>query len=495
MHPEAAAAGSALHCGDNLDILRRAIPDASVDLVYLDPPFQSGRSYAVSPTLRGRARGARDIAAFDDTWRWGPEAEAAYHNLLASAEPPVADAVRALRLLAGESDVMAYLCMMAPRLVELRRVLRRSGSLYLHCDPSASHYLKVLLDAIFGPACFRNEVVWRYRRWPAASRQFQRMHDVLLVYSRSPGGEHKFRTLYGYERLAESTLKTFGTRKQRADFSEGHRKPGVEAAESPGPPLSDVWEVGVLAPISHERLGYPTQKPEALLERVLLASSDEGDLVLDPFCGSGTTLAVAQRLGRRWVGIDQSHLALGLAKHRLAAAFGPALRYGVGGEPASVDEARRLGERDSRQLAYWMLGRVGARPVERDLAADQDVDGRLVLACASRAASARGKAPQRQALLAVAPGAPTAARVRSLRAALEREQAAWGAVLALDPPGPEAAREALAGRIRILTVAELLAGASLDAVTVAVTDAPAVAEAGPGLASIRPRSRAVRRAG
>ena len=133
--------------------------------------------------------------------------------------------------------------MMAPRLVELRRVLKPSGSLYLHCDPTASHYLKVLLDGIFGPACFRNEVIWRYRRWPAKARRFQRMHDVLLFYTASREQAHTFNTLYGYEKLAESTLKTFGTRKQRADFSSGHRKPGVEDAETQGPPLSDFWDL------------------------------------------------------------------------------------------------------------------------------------------------------------------------------------------------------------------------------------------------------------
>jgi len=457
----------ALHCGDNLDVLRRLIPDASVDLVYLDPPFQSGRSYGVSFALAERPRGARVVHAFDDTWRWGPEAEATYAEILA-AGGPAADAVRALRQLVGASDVLAYLCMMAPRLVELRRALKPTGSLYLHCDPTASHYLKILLDVIFGPACFRNEVIWRYRRWPAASRQFQRMHDVLLVYARSAAGDHKFHTLYGYERLAESTLRTFGTRKQRADFSSGHRKPGVEAEETPGPPLSDVWEIGVIAAIGRERLGYPTQKPEALLERVLRASSDEGDVVLDPFCGAGTTLAVAERLGRRWIGIDTSHLALGLIKHRLAAAFGPDLAYARSGEPTTVAEARALAARDPRQLVYWLLGCVGARPVDRKLSPAEGIDGRILL----DDSAPRGAHP-RQLWLAVDPGATAVSRIRALRAALDRAPGDLGALLALDPPGEEAAREAEAAgavpspdgsrpRIQILTVAELLAGARLD---------------------------------
>jgi site-specific DNA-methyltransferase (adenine-specific) len=231
---------------------------------------------------------------------------------------------------------MAYLAMMAPRLVELRRTLRPSGSLYLHCDPAASHYLKVLLDGVFGPGCFRNEIIWRYRRWPAKARRFQRMHDVLLFYTASDAGTHTFNTLYGYEALATSTLKTFGTKRQRADFSSGHRKPGVEEAETSGPPLSDyweepsphptelplsdAWEVGVIAAIGKERTGYPTQKPEALLERIVRASSREGDLVIDPFCGCGTTLSVADRFRRRWIGVDISPIAIDLAAKRLSRA-------------------------------------------------------------------------------------------------------------------------------------------------------------------------------
>ena len=272
---------------------------------------------------------------FTDTWRWSPEAENAYRRVV-EGQSHVAVTLSALRAILGETDVMAYLAMMAPRLVEFRRTLRPSGSLYLHCDPAASHYLKVLLDGVFGPGCFRNEIIWRYRRWPAKARRFQRMHDVLLFYTASNAGIHTFNTLYGYETLAASTLKTFGTKRQRADFSSGHRKPGVDEAETSGPPLSDywqdpsppleepplsdAWEIGVIAAIGKERTGYPTQKPEALLERIVRASSRDGDLVLDPFCGCGTTLAVADRFGRRWIGVDVSPIAIDLAAKRLGRA-------------------------------------------------------------------------------------------------------------------------------------------------------------------------------
>ncbi len=317
-----------LYWGDNLDVLRRHVADASVDLVYLDPPFQSGRDYHAvfgphnagphkagpRKARAGEQRPARArVEAFRDTWRWGDDAELLYAEVTGTPSR-VGATLRALRAVLGESDVMAYLCMMAPRLVELRRALKASGSLYLHCDPTASHYLKVLLDGVFGAECFRNEIIWRYRRWPTKARRFQRMHDVLLFYTASADNSHTFHTLYGYERLAESTLKTFGTKKQRADFSSGRRKPSVEAGETPGPPLSDTWELGVIAAIGRERTGYPTQKPEALLERVIRASSREGDVVLDPFCGSGTTIAVADRLGRSWIGIDIAPVALDVVR-------------------------------------------------------------------------------------------------------------------------------------------------------------------------------------
>jgi site-specific DNA-methyltransferase (adenine-specific) len=330
-----------LYLGDNLDVLRRHVADASVALVYLDPPFQSGKDYSVvfrERDTRGQERRRAD--AFTDTWTWGDEAQASYEAVIARGDR-VARTLEALRQIAGDSDVMAYLAMMAPRLVELHRVLGATGSLYLHCDPTASHYLKVLLDGVFGPACFRNEVIWRYRRWPAKARRFQRMHDVLLFYSKSDRNEQTFHTLTGYEKLAASTLATFGTKKQRADFSSGHRKPSVEASETSGPPLSDywdlealevegaplsdAWEIGVIAPIGKERTGYPTQKPEALLERVIRASTNEGDLVLDPFAGSGTTLAVAHRLGREFIGIDRNEHAIRTARDRLGKAAGAAL--------------------------------------------------------------------------------------------------------------------------------------------------------------------------
>ncbi len=345
-----------LYCGDNLEILRKYVPPESVDLVYLDPPFNSQRTYNIV------YRDSRaEAAAFKDHWSW-QEIAPLHAEMLGCPETPrrLASILRGLyaSLVEDDSDLLAYITMMAARLVQIRNVLKPTGSVYLHCDPTASHYLKLVMDAIYGGACFRNEVVWRYRRWPARSRQFQRMHDVLLFYTARPAGEHTFNALYGYERLAESTLKTFGTKKQRADFSSGHRKPGTVDEDTKGPPLSDVWEIGVIAPISKERLGYPTQKPLELLNRVIRASSNPGDLVLDPFCGCGTTIEASERLGRRWIGIDIASAAIEIIEKRFSRAQlgAPRIKW----HPVDAEAAKALAKRGPRQFEDWVLHKASA---------------------------------------------------------------------------------------------------------------------------------------
>jgi site-specific DNA-methyltransferase (adenine-specific) len=430
-----------LYYGDNLDILRKNLAHASVDLVYLDPPFQSGKDYnLIFESHRGERGNERaQTAVFKDTWKWGPEAEELYVEVESSGGK-LATALKGLRSMLHESDLMAYLCMMAPRLVELRRVLKPTGSLYLHCDPTASHYLKVLLDSIFGPACFRNEVIWRYRRWPARARRFQRMHDVLLFYTASAANTHAFNVLYGYETLAESTLKTFGTKKQKADFASGHRKPSVEEVDSAGPPLtdfwdpealgakgvplSDAWEVGIIAPISKERTGYETQKPERLLERVILSSSNEGDVVLDPFCGCGTTIKVAERFKRKWIGIDVTHLAINLIRNELSGA-----QFEVKGEPVDIDGAKQLMADDPYQFQWWMLGRVGARPVDqkKKKGADSGIDGELFFKDSPTGSPKR-------VVISVKGGNLQAAHVRELVGVVNRENAAIGVLLTMHKP-------------------------------------------------------------
>lgn len=287
-------AGATLIEGDNLDALELLCAGAQrFELIYLDPPFFTQRQHRRTKRKR-RAQG--DIArtesdAFDDRW-------------------PSLD---------------VYLATLQARLARLRSLLTDDGSVVIHVDPNTSHYIKVMCDELFGDGCFASEIVWRYRRWPAKTKNFQRVHDVLLRYVKDPKATPRFHQLY--EPLAPSTLATWGKSKQRADVdAKGRRRRSTKTAEdSPGTPMGDVWEIGVIAPVARERTGYPTQKPEALLRRIVQGLSLEGDAVLDPYVGSGTTLAVAAALGRRAVGLDQSPEAIAVATSRLEAQ-GVALR-------------------------------------------------------------------------------------------------------------------------------------------------------------------------
>lgn len=270
--------------GDNLDVLAALDGDTAAHLIYLDPPFFTQRTHhRVRRTRRRKGAIERtEHEAFDDRWE----------------------------------SLDAYLVALRARLELLWRLLAPEGSIVVHVDPTTSHYVKVLCDDLFGVEHFASEIVWRYRRWPAKTKNFQRVHDVLLRYVREPLGEPRFRQLY--EPLAPSTLKTWGTRKQRAKF-EGKRRVRSEsmAEASPGTPLGDVWEIGIIAPVAKERTGYPTQKPKALLQRLIEALTEEGDLVLDPYVGSGTTIATAASLGRRAVGIDDGAEAVEVTGKRL----------------------------------------------------------------------------------------------------------------------------------------------------------------------------------
>ena len=281
---------NALYCGDNLDVLRVHVEDQTIDLIYLDPPFNSGASYE----------------KFEDTWAWDAASASCYRETVEQGGH-VADAMRAFRSFLGDGNVLAYLTMMAPRLVELRRVLKPTGTIYLHCDPTASHYLKLLMDAVFGAENFRNEIVWCYAGGGIPRRDFPRKHDVILRYSVTE--DYFYAPIY--RPYSEGTQQRGRTRIKGKYFETGLRPQGT--------PVNDWWTdvPKITSPTDPEKSGYPTQKSEALLERIVAASSREGDLVLDPFCGSGTTLAVAQTMARRWIGIDVNPLAIELTKRRL----------------------------------------------------------------------------------------------------------------------------------------------------------------------------------
>jgi DNA modification methylase len=514
-------ADNTLYYGDNLDVLRRYIASESVDLVYLDPPFNSNATYNVLFAEHSGEKAASQIRAFEDTWSWDEEAARTYFETVQTGGE-VANALHAFFTLLGESNMMAYVAMMAPRLVELRRVLKPTGSIYLHCDPTASHYLKLLMDAVFGPENYVNEISWKRTTTKGDYKQgavnWPRIRDVILYFakdSRNRPTYHQPFSAYSpeymdakyahmdadgrrymqdnltapgagsrghpqYEFMGVTRYWRYNKVKMEALLAEGRViQPGPGKVprykryldEMPGIAIGDTWDD--IPPINSqaaERLGYPTQKPEALLERIILASSNEGDVVLDPFCGCGTAIAVAQRLKRRWVGIDITHLAVNLMKHRLLFAFGEGVKaqYDVIGEPTDVEGARQLAKEDPYQFQWWALGLVGARPVEQKKGADKGIDGRIYFHEGS-------PTDLRQIILSVKAGANLHANfVHELRGVVDREGAQIGVLITMEPPTKPMRQEAASGgfyqspwgthaRLQILTVPELLEGKRIDA--------------------------------
>lgn len=428
-----------LYYGDNLDILKRYVKDETVDLVYLDPPFGSSATYNVLFAEQNGSRAAAQIKAFEDTWTWDEAAARAYQEVV-EAGGPVSQAMQAFRTFLGQNNMLAYLSMMAPRLMELRRVLKPTRSIYLHCDPTASHYLKLLMDAVFGQTNFRNEIVWHYGLGGSSPKQWSSKHDTIFMYSRS-------KNMYFTPLMVPATSQ---------------RMKGMEKK------MDDVWDIPTINNMAKERLGYPTQKPEALLERIIRASSNESDVVLDPFCGCGTTIAVAERLNRRWIGIDITHLAIGLIKYRLRDAFGDRITetYQTIGEPTALPDAKTLAAEDPYQFQYWALGLVGARPADQKKGSDKGIDGRLYFHDEPKTT--------RQILFSVKSGHVNVAHIRDLRGVLEREKAEIGALLTLQDATQSMRSEAASAgfyqapwgakvpRIQILNVADLLGGGSVE---------------------------------
>jgi site-specific DNA-methyltransferase (adenine-specific) len=502
-----------LYYGDNLDILRLHVKDETVDLVYLDPPFNSNATYNVLFAEQNGTRAAAQIKAFEDTWTWNQEAAREYEETI-EAGGRVADALRAFWTFLGPSNMLAYLAMMAPRLVELRRVLKPTGSIYLHCDPTASHYLKMLMDAVFGTAFFVNEIVW-VRSLPHGnvSKKFGASHDIVLFYRRSEGAQwngshvpHRAQYLEQFYKYAEPDGRVYRliscinpnpnrpnltydwkgvtkvwkfTKDKIARMDEDglliYSRNGIPQYKGyldtmKGTLTQDVWpDIPPLMGSTAERLGYPTQKPIALLERIISASSNEGDLVLDPFCGCGTAVIAAERLKRHWIGIDITHLAIGLIKHRLFDSFGEEALPTVIGEPVSIPDAEALAAQDPYQFQWWALSCVNARPVEQKKGADRGIDGRLYF-------HDEKNGNTKQVIISVKAGENlNVAHVRDLAGVLTREQAEIGVLISMkEPTQPMRTEAASAGfyhspgwhtkhpRLQLLTVADLLGGAAID---------------------------------
>lgn len=523
-----------LFYGDNLDILRNRdyFPNECVDLIYLDPPFNSNRSYNVLFKDESGLDSEAQITAFDDTWHWGYAAERTFHELVTDAPERVSTAIEALRRLIGSNQMMAYLVMMAARLVELHRVLKPTGSLYLHCDPTASHYLKILLDAIFGPENFRNEIIWKRTNTHNDARlKFADVADIILFYSKSnnfffatqyePHSEEYIRNFYRYDdndgrgpyRLGDMaspnprpnmmyewkgySYPAKGWRYERETMQRLDDEGRIYYPKHPdgtpdtskrlalkrylneqrGNVVSNVWtEIQPIAAQAAERLGYPTQKPLALLERIIQASSNPGDVVLDPFAGCGTAIAAAHSLDRHWIGIDITHLSVSLLKYRLADMFQlvPDKDYEVIGEPVTVDGARQLASDDPFQFQFWALSLIQARPLGGQQGsrtgkrgADRGIDGVITFVD-----TAIDKVER--VIVQVKSGKVKPGDVRDLRGTVMREKAAIGVFITLEPPTREMTIEAASAgfyesthwgefpKIQLLTIEELLDGKTVQ---------------------------------
>jgi site-specific DNA-methyltransferase (adenine-specific) len=511
-----------LFYGDNLDILREYIPDESIDLVYLDPPFNAARNFNVLFRDKKGVASEAQIQAFTDTWTWGEETQATYDTLVLRGDE-LGRAIEALRTITGRTSPMtAYLVTMAIRLAELHRVLTSTGSLYLHCDPTASHYLKVILDSIFGPEHFINEIIWKRTTTHSDAKRWSPVTDTLLFYSKSTSFTWKPQfTAHDPEYVTDKyryddhdgrgpyTLDNMTSPNPRPNMMyewQGHASPpngwrysketmqklneqgriwypGTKdkrprlkryLSEMQGRIFDNLWlDISPLNSQAAERLGYPTQKPLALLERIIKASSNPGDIVLDPFAGCGTTVAAAQNLGRTWIGIDITHLAIAAVRGRLNQMF-PGIHYEVKGEPEDVGGARELAENgpDGRyQFQWWALSEIGAMPLggqvgskEGKKGADRGIDGQITF---TDDVSEKVK----RVLVQVKSGKVNAQTIRDLVGTVQREQAAIGVLLTLDEPTGPMRTEALSAgsyhspgwnrdypKIQIISIADMFKG-------------------------------------
>ncbi|OYY33910.1 MAG: site-specific DNA-methyltransferase [Rhodospirillales bacterium 24-66-33] len=531
-----------LYFGDNLEVLRDHIRAESVDLVYLDPPFNSNAGYNVLFKDRGGRPTQAQAEAFCDTWTWGPSAERAFDDVIAANED-VSLVMRGLRSWLRESAMMAYITMMAARLIELRRALKKTGSLYLHCDPTASHYLKLVLDSVFGPKNFRSEIIWKRSSAHSDAKQGRKLHghihDVILFYTKSdqwtwndiytpydeayvnrdyrlideagrryrrgdltaakPGGDveyawrvkkpigarerwtadideeylkpkpdWEYKAVRPYKRrfwaYSKENMKQFAKEGRLRHTFDGMPEYKRYLDEMPGVPLQDLWtDVTPIIAGNQERLGYPTQKPLALMERIISASSNPGDLVLDPFCGCGTTIHAAHKSGRHWLGIDVTHYAITLIEQRLKG-FDERAAFAVQGRPASFADAEALAKRDKHQFQWWAAWFVGAQSYrEEKRGADRGIDGSALFA--------NGPYGHGRIIISVKGGENVGiGMVRELRAVIEREEAEMGLLITLVAPTQSMIAEATAAgfvkksahgrlpRLQIVTVADLFAG-------------------------------------
>ncbi len=505
--------------------MREYISDESVDLIYLDPPFNSNASYNVLFREKSGEDSPAQIKAFTDTWQWTQESERTYElDIIQNPSTPlqVKEMVAALRQFAGTNAMTAYLVMMAPRLVELHRILKPTGSIYLHCDPTAGHYLRLLMDAVFGKEKFRTQIVWKRTSAHSDTRQGRKQHgritDLILFYTKGeewtwnpiytpydqdyidqfyryteeetgrryrldnltgPGGARKGNP--SYEVMGVTRYWRYSKERMQRLIDEGRviqKSPSAVPAykryldEMPGVPLQDMWtDIKPIGSRAKERLGYPTQKPQALLERIINSSSNPGDMVLDPFCGCGTAVAAAEKLRRNWMGIDVTHLAVALMKSRLKTAFNllPGRDYRVFGEPVDTGSARALWQQDPFQFQFWAVSLLEAQPQDRARRGpDRGIDGILYFIDGPR------RSPKK-VVIQVKGGRVSSPHIRDLKGVVEREKAAMGLFITLGKPTRAMLTEAASGglfhshiwdrdypKIQIRTIDQMLHGPGFD---------------------------------
>ena len=457
-----------LFYGDNLDVLRKKIPDGVIDLCYIDPPFNSQRKYTQIYNNIGTEDRAQ-AQAFTDTWTWDDPAIAGFDEILSNPQgrfqPKLIALIKGLHAVLGEGSLLAYLVSMSLRVTEIRRVLKKTGSFYLHCDPTASHYLKLVLDAVFVPSGgdFRNEIVWHYRRWTGKAAKFQELHDVIFFYTKSDS--YTFNVQYTpYTDKSLHRKQNYHTRIKGDDVYVTHiDKRGVRD--------NDVWQIQLLNSQSNERLGYPTQKPEALLEKSILASTNQGDVVLDAYCGCGTTVAVAQRLKRKWVGVDITYQSISLILRRLEQTFGAKIlsTIAIDGIPQDMASAEALAHKQDdrlrKEFEKWaVLTYTNNRAVINDKkGADAGID--------ARAYFKTGKADNAKIIFQVKSGGVKRGDVATLRGDMGREDAVLAILITLETPSGPMLREAKAAgsyrhadmgrsydKISIVTIQEIIEG-------------------------------------
>lgn len=466
-----------LYFGDNLDILRDKFPnkpsgDGYFDLIYLDPPFNSKRDYNVL-FKEGLQDSPAQVTAFEDTWHWTAESKKIFDYLVMKTNENISNLILAFEKMIGHNDVLAYLTMMTVRLIELHRVLKKTGSIYLHCDPTASHYLKIVMDTIFGKQNFLNEIIWSYQGTGEPKKFFKRKHDTILFYSKST--DWFFNSSEAVEKISDFSKSKYTKQDEGGLYKEIRHKDGkvYKQYQKEDMRLRDVWDIPIINAMAGERLGYPTQKPEALSERIIKASSKEGDWVLDPFCGCGTTVAVAEKLDRNWVGIDITALAINLVKYRLKKQFAEKhIPIFIDGLPKDIAGAKALFKKDPFEFEYWVLDLVNAMPSqskskENMRGADRGVDGIITFLKGMKG----DKSDYGKILVQVKGGGVQRNDIATLKGDVERDKADGGLFITLEEPTKPMRDEAVGAgsfsvnwskdefpKIQIVTIKDLLTG-------------------------------------